>query len=107
MDERKKLPKVLKDAVRSRQKHRCAACFNLGRHFHHVVARAIDESQELNYYNIIMLCKDHHKLFHLGDPETIQTIYEYAWYVQTGKLPEHMDLMEISKQVHKFIRGND
>jgi len=99
MADRKKIPKVIKDAVRSRQNKRCAVCLNYGRHFHHVIAVAIDKTQELNYYNIMMLCKYHHKLFHLGDPATIQSVYEYAYYVQMGELPEEMDLIEICEEV--------
>ena len=104
--ERKKLPIALKEAVRFRQNNRCAVCLNMGRHFHHIVAVGIDDTQQRNYQNIMMLCEDHHLLFHQGDPETYESIYEYAWYIQNGKMPHNIDLSTISQDVHEKIRGS-
>ena len=94
--ERKKLPRILKEAVRERQKGKCVCCLNPGQHFHHLLAYSLCQEHHIN--NIFLLCKKHHNLFHLGDPETFQSVYEYAWYVQNGKLPENKDLIEISQE---------
>ena len=81
---RKKLPKQLQDAVRDRQKGVCACCIERGREFHHVDPHVLGGRD--TYKNIALLCKYHHKLVHLGDLETIKTVLEYTYYLNTGKL---------------------
>jgi len=103
MSKRKKIPKMLKDYIRSRQNGKCACCLERGVSFHHIIAFGINSDNELHHRNIIMLCQKHHILFHQGDPETYQSVYEYAWYIQNGKLPSDTDLMTISRQVHDFF----
>lgn len=101
---RQNIPKYLKDFVRQREDGKCSICINgRGDHFHHIVAYSIDK-EIIHAHNIILLCEEHHKLFHLGDPKTFQSVYEYAWFLKNGKLPENIDLMTISEQVHEAIR---
>jgi hypothetical protein len=99
--ERKKIPKIIKEAVFSRQKGKCVCCMERGCHYHHLLAYSILEMNDVN--NVFLLCKKHHLLFHLGDPETYQAIYEYAWYIHFLKLPEEKDLAEISKEVMEIL----
>ena len=102
---RKNIPKYLKDFVRQRENGNCSICIN-GRpdHFHHIVAYSIDKTI-MHAHNIILLCEEHHKLFHLGDPETYQMVYEYAWYLQHREMPEEKDLLEISTLVSENLKG--
>ncbi|HUS50929.1 MAG TPA: hypothetical protein VMZ91_12245 [Candidatus Paceibacterota bacterium] len=103
MKYRKKIPQSIKNAVYIRQNGFCACCLNRGVHLHHILAYSLTLGH-INVKNIMLLCENHHKLFHLGDPETFQSIYEYAWYLQYHHLPEEKDLSEISEEVNKLIK---
>lgn len=95
---RKKIPKTIKDAVKKRQNGKCACCLERGEHYHHLIPYCIRKKHD--YHNIFLLCKKHHSLFHLGDPTTFQSMYEYAWYILQGcYLPENLELSEISLMV--------
>ena len=100
---RKKIPKALKESVKERQKGRCVACLEMGRHYHHVLAFSLS-GEHLDSKNIVLLCKDHHIAFHLGDPETFQAIYEYAWYLRFNKIPEEKDIVDIANEVLKTLK---
>lgn len=106
--ERKKrqtIPKVVKDLVRHRQNEKCSCCLERGERFHHIYAVAFCKYKPHSFSkNIVLLCKRHHDLFHLGDPDTFQAIYEYVWYLYFHKLPEEQDIIEISNQVVNIIR---
>lgn len=104
MKNRKKIPNQIKETVRYRQRSRCACCFELGEHFHHVLANSRIFGEHLGANNIILLCKKHHELFHLGDPETYQMVYEYAWYIVHGYLPEGKDTQTISEEVYEYLK---
>jgi hypothetical protein len=101
MKRRKKIPKEVKNIVRERQKGRCAICLDYGREYHHLLAYCLQKKHHVS--NIFLLCKKHHNLFHLGDYDTIQSLYEYAWYVINGKLPEQKDISDISKEVYNKL----
>jgi hypothetical protein len=98
----RKIPEFIKNDVKLRQKGLCACCLNAGRHYHHVRAWSITNNH-IGSKNIILLCEEHHKLFHLGNPDTFQAIYEYAWYLIHNKLPEEKDLSEIANEVAKAL----
>ena len=100
---RQNIPQILKDFVRQRENGNCSLCLNSPDHFHHIVAYSIDK-EIIHAHNIILLCKEHHRLFHLGDPETYQAVYEYAWYLQHGAMPEGKDLLEISSLVTENLK---
>ena len=102
---RKKIPKTIKDAVYNRQNGLCACCVNRAKELHHVVAFSLLDEEIFRCKNFIYLCEEHHTLFHVGDPETIQTVYEYAWFLENGKMPEEKDLVDIAKEVYGNIKN--
>ena len=102
---RQHIPKVVRDLVRDRQKGTCVCCVKRGERFHHVYAVAFSKYKIHSFgKNIVLLCLDHHNLFHLGDPDTFQAIYEYVWYLYFRKLPEEQDIIDISNQVVNIIK---
>jgi len=103
MSYRKKIPQSIKDVVYNRQGGNCACCLEKGLFFHHLLAYSIKKEHYVS--NLFLLCKNHHNLFHLGNPETFQSLYEYAWYLQNGKLPEEKDLSEISQEVFDYLNS--
>lgn len=110
MAKREKLPEEVKSFVKDRQKGRCAACLEIGRHYHHVDPVAL--SGDNNTSNIVLLCKEHHSLWHLGDLETLLTILEYYYYVQRGSYPSDVDqlrdlLIEIKANKEKELSGKN
>ena len=107
MSKRKKIPKFIKEIVYTRQNGLCACCTKRAKQLHHIVAFCISKDQGiLKSKDFIYLCNKHHELFHAGDPDTYQCIYEYAWYLQKGSMPEQKDLHEICSEVHKNIHKN-
>lgn len=80
------IPKQLRDAVHHRQKGLCAACVSVGTRYHHIFPVGLVGSVN-TYRNIVLLCREHHDLFHYGDIETVKTVLEYAYYLRTGSLP--------------------
>jgi hypothetical protein len=101
---RKNIPAAIKRSVHQRQKGKCACCLESGREYHHVLAASLIKGEYINSENIVLLCKEHHTLFHLGDPETFQQIYEYIWYLIYHKLPSENDLISIAEIVIKDIK---
>jgi len=101
---RKKIPKEIKEVVKIRQNCKCACCLDFGREYHHVIATSRIFGEYINSKNVVLLCKKHHKLFHLGDPETYQTVYEYVWYIIYGYLPENKDLTSITEEVFSKLK---
>ncbi len=105
MKERQLISKAVKDSVRHRQKGKCVCCIEKGTSFHHVYAVAFCKNKIHSFdKNIVLLCKHHHDLFHLGDPDTFQCIYEYVWYLYYGTIPEYKDIMNISNKVLDLIK---
>lgn len=100
---KQKIPKLIKDFVREREGGKCSICLNRGDHFHHLVAHSID-SEIVHAHNIMLLCEEHHQLFHLGDPDTFHAVYEYGWYLQHQKMPEEKDLSEIATVVSENLK---
>jgi len=98
------IPQILKDFVRQRENGNCSLCLRRPDHFHHIVAYSIDKTI-IHAHNIVLLCEEHHKLFHLGDPDTFQAVYEYAWFLQYGSMPEEKDLLEISTIVSENLKA--
>ena len=94
------IPKIIKNAVKIRQKNGCACCIESGREMHHV--NPVVLSGKNSYNNIVFLCKDHHKLIHLGDLETCISVLEYVYYLHNGKLSD--DLLFDLPQMVKLIR---
>lgn len=94
---RKKIPKLIKDMVWARQQGRCACCLERGREYHHVKPVALGGTND--YYNIVLLCKEHHRLLHLGDLETITQVLEYVYYLKNGELPS--DHYELAREIKK------
>ena len=79
-----KIPRTLKEKIIDRQENKCALCLSTGKEFHHVLAVALGGKN--GYYNLVLLCKKHHTLFHLGDSETTNSVYEYIYYLLYGKM---------------------
>lgn len=105
MNKRQSIPKRVKEAVRFRQKGLCTCCLQRGERFHHVYAVALCDYQLHSFEkNIVLLCINHHNLFHLGDPDTFQSIYEYVWYLYFHELPEEKDIVDISNKVIEIIK---
>jgi len=97
---RKKIPKMLKEIVYSRQDGRCAACIELGKFYHHVKPVALDGKN--SFTNIVLLCEEHHQLLHLGDLQTCLTILEYVYYIHNNKLLDNLDdLINFSEYIMK------
>jgi len=99
---RRKIPKQIKDSVRHRQGGSCAVCLLPGRHFHHILAYSLQKEHRAN--NIMMLCLKHHKLLHLADPETCMQVYEYGYYINTGKLPDDPYSLVTAQEVVDMIK---
>jgi hypothetical protein len=103
---RRKIPKILKDTVSHRQRYGCCCCLSKEtdkKVFHHILAWSIGKDH-INSTNLVLMCERCHRAFHLGNFETIQSVYEYAWYLQHGKLPENKDIQEIATEVEKTLR---
>lgn len=97
------IPKDTRDKVSKRQKHKCACCLERGEEFHHVRPQHLDKHSANNFdKNIVLLCKNHHLLFHSGDPDTFQTIYEYVWFLYKNKLPEK-DSITVAREVREWL----
>ena len=77
------IPVSIKNDIRIKQGNKCACCLKTIEEFHHVnpVAR---EGKNFGS-NIVGLCKHHHKNIHLGDLDTILSLYEYIYYKMFGK----------------------
>jgi len=102
---RQLIPKAVKERVYHRQKGTCACCLERGERYHHVVAVAFCKYKPHSFdKNVVLLCRYHHDSFHLGDPDTFQSIYEYVWYLYHHKLPEEQDIIDISNQVVDIIK---
>jgi len=54
--------------------------------------------------NIILLCIECHKLLHLADPETCMKIFEYGYYINTGKMPDNPYSLVTAQEVLDMIR---
>jgi len=105
MGKRKGIPNYVKNFVRERQKERCCCCNDLGVDFHHVYAASLADGEFINAYNVVFLCEKHHRLFHLGDPETFKMVHEYAWYIIFRKLPEEKTTDEIAEEVKEYFKN--
>ena len=97
-----KIPKQTKEIVWHRQKGGCACCIERGRHYHHVLPVSMDSSNSSD--NIVLLCKEHHNLLHLGDLETCLTILEYVYYIKNMELPH--DTEQIKELAEKIKKDN-
>lgn len=96
---RVRIPKQIKDYVRSRQKGKCACCIDRGDEFHHVKPSCLGGSS-ITANNIVLLCEFHHKILHLGDLDTCLTILEYVFYLNHKILPVDLDeLRELSLEI--------
>ena len=96
------IPKCIKNEVYNRQDGKCVCCMDYGREYHHLFAYSLNKEHTAK--NIFLLCKNHHKLFHLGDPETYQCIYEYAYYLHKGELPEDPHSILTAEEVIELIK---
>ena len=97
-----KIPWQLKEVVWQRQKGGCALCLEMGENFHHILA--VGAGGQHFEKNIILLCKSHHKSFHLGHPETWDDIYQYGWFLYYNQMPENKDSLEIAKTVNELLK---
>lgn len=104
MSKRRKIPKSIKETVWRRQGGKCACCLSAGKEYHHVLASSRIFGEFINSTNVVFLCEKHHDLFHLGDPETFQSVYEYVWFLIHGELPSGKDLMSISEEVLETLK---
>jgi hypothetical protein len=86
---RKKIPKVVQDHVKHRQKNTCVCCLKSGGVFHHLKPVSLGGDNSIG--NIFLLCSEHHSLVHLGDLETIKAILEYSYFLQFKEVPENLD----------------
>jgi hypothetical protein len=100
MNERKSIPRQIKDIVRMRQRGGCAACMNRGEEYHHVLPVSLGGNNDSK--NIVLLCRNHHNLLHLGDLETCLTILEYIYFLKNGQLPFDInEIKEIGEKIKK------
>lgn len=108
MSKRKKIPRIVKNFVSERQNYGCAICPNrLGlKHYHHVDPVFFKTENKDSCNNIILLCIDCHMKLHLADPETCMKVYEYAYYLQTGGLPEDPYSLITAQAVIDMIRNS-
>lgn len=101
---RKTIPKVTKDLVYLRQNSRCACCIEKGREYHHVKPVALGGNND--YFNIVFLCKEHHRLLHLGDLETITQVLEYVYYLKNGELPiSHYQIELLAREISQYCEN--
>ena len=101
---RKKLPGHLKDFIRHKQKGRCAICISRGDEFHHI--HPVFLSGENTWKNVILLCYEHHKLVHLAHPETCMSVFEYAYYLHKGDLPDNPYSLITAEEVIELIKDD-
>ena len=98
---RKRLPNILKDNIKYRQKNKCVCCIENGSVFHHIDPICFDGQNSIN--NIVLLCKEHHKKVHLADPETCMQIFEYIYYLYYKVLPDNpYDLKNAEELIDKI-----
>lgn len=76
--------------------------------FHHILAVGSFGDSDTAYYNIanniILLCKEHHKKFHLVEQDTVEQVYEYAYWIIEGALPERIDHSDVMRLVTERVR---
>jgi hypothetical protein len=97
------IPKIVKDVVYSRQKGKCACCMDSGAEYHHILPYSIENISKAT--NIVLLCNYHHNLFHLGDIETIESVFEYGYYLNYLELPENKIIEQIAFECIEKIRS--
>lgn len=100
---RRSIPKIVKDVVYSRQKGKCACCMETGVEFHHILPYSIENIFKAT--NIVLLCSNHHNLFHLGNIEVIESVYEYGYYLNHLELPENKTIEQIALECIEKIRS--
>jgi len=104
--ERKRIPKFQKDFIYFRQNNRCAICPKFGRNIHHIYPVALGGTN-IKFANLVLLCEEHHNKFHLGDPETLSGVFEYAYYLIHQKLPKDPDsLLTAEKTIETIKKTN-
>lgn len=97
------IPVNIRRSVKLRQNGKCCCCIEKGQEFHHVQPNALSKHPANHFENnIVFLCENHHKLLHLGDPDTFQTIYEYVWYLYYKELPS-IPMIEVASQVKDLL----
>ncbi len=101
---RKKIPKLIREAVWARQKGKCALCMEIAREAHHIDPVFLGGKN--SYSNIVYLCYDHHKLLHLGDPDTCMRVYEYSYYLVFNKLPDDPYNLQTAEKVIESLRNS-
>jgi len=104
MGKRKKIPKVVKDIVWERQNGKCAVCMDYGRERHHIDPVALNGKNSVR--NLILLCSKHHKMLHLADPDVCMSVFEYAYYLQKGKLPDDPYSLITAREVIETIKND-
>lgn len=62
---------------------------DFGKEFHHVVPVSLGGDNKHN--NIVLLCEQHHNLYHLGDIDIINQVLEYVYYLNNKCLPSDIE----------------
>ena len=102
MTKRKKTPKSVREEVYIRQKGGCACCLEKAIECHHVNPVTLGGISSTK--NLVYLCKEHHKLLHLADPETCMQVYEYIYYIHKGELPDDPYSLLTAEEVIELIK---
>ncbi len=107
---RKKIPVAVKESVRHRQGGKCACCMARGTQYHHILAVCtFDDRSEFAEYNmtqnVVLLCSDHHTLFHVVDLDIVEQVYEYAFWFLKRRIPENMDRLDMMREVVECLES--